>query len=181
MEMRFIHLKTELFAVDRSYNGWVKEGRYTRKLQSKSGIDSIVTTFLTVNPVFNITESRTICQGQNYYGWTTSGTYTRSLKSVSGCDSIVITNLKVNPNSNECKPVVYTAYFKEGNGDTLIVGNKDYYEIGINKKIGGGFLYIKDKKIGKNTSIISPFSCMLWGAKMKDGTDIWSTPHRRVD
>jgi hypothetical protein len=51
-----------------NYNCWIKEGRYTRKLVAKSGSDSIVTTFLTVNPLFNITENRTICQGQNYRG-----------------------------------------------------------------------------------------------------------------
>ncbi len=80
-----------------NYNGWTASGTYQRKLLSKTGCDSIVTTNLTVNPVYNITENKTICSGQSYQGWTKSGTYTRKLQSGYGCDSTVNTILKVNP------------------------------------------------------------------------------------
>jgi Secretion system C-terminal sorting domain len=56
-----------------------------------------ITTLLKATLVYNITENKTICQGQNYQGWTTSGTYQRKLQSKSGCDSTVTTILKVNP------------------------------------------------------------------------------------
>jgi hypothetical protein len=158
------------------YNGWTKEGSYVRKLKTQKGNDSIVTTFIIVNPVFNITEYRTICVGQNYFGWTNPGTYNRTLQSRSGCDSLVTTVLTVNqvPNGEECKPVVLSSYIYQTNSDTLIVGNKDHYEIGINKSFGG-LLYIKDKVAGKIVSTGSPFGSMLWGTTMKDGTNIWST------
>jgi hypothetical protein len=57
-------------------------------------------TNLTVNPTYNISENKTICNGQNYNGWTTSGIYKRTLQAKAGCDSIVTTNLTVNPTYN---------------------------------------------------------------------------------
>ena len=66
-------------------------------LSSVHGCDSIVTTNLTVNPVYDIQEEIQICDGESYNGWTQSGTHRRTLTSVNGCDSIVTTNLTVNP------------------------------------------------------------------------------------
>jgi hypothetical protein len=59
------------------------------------GCDSIVTTNLTVNKVYNLSIDTTICGG-NYKGHSASGTFTENLKTVLGCDSIVTTNLTVN-------------------------------------------------------------------------------------
>lgn len=78
-----------------TYNGWTVAGTYERTLVAKSGADSIVTTHLTVNPKYSISESISINEGENYNGWTTSGTYTRKLSSVNGCDSTITTNLTV--------------------------------------------------------------------------------------
>jgi len=78
-----------------NYNGWAITGKYERKLTAASGADSIVTTYLTVNPKYAINEEITIQDGENYNGWTKSGVYTRNLYSISGCDSIVTTNLIV--------------------------------------------------------------------------------------
>jgi len=78
-----------------NYKGWTVTGKYTRTLVAKSGADSIVTTNLTVNPKYAITNNITIKEGQSYNGWTKSGQYIQNLKSKSGCDSIVTTNLKV--------------------------------------------------------------------------------------
>ncbi len=79
-----------------NYNGWTVAGTYERTLVAKSGADSIVTTHLTVNPKYSISESISINEGENYNGWTTSGTYTtRKLSSINGCDSTVTTNLTV--------------------------------------------------------------------------------------
>lgn len=78
-----------------SYNGWTTTGKYERTLIAKSGSDSIVTTFLTVNPKYSVTEDVTISEGEEYKGWTETGKYTRNLTSVLGCDSIVTTNLTV--------------------------------------------------------------------------------------
>ena len=78
-----------------NYNSWTVSGEYERTLIAKSGSDSIVTTFLTVNPKYAITEDIIINEGESYNGWTESGKYTRNLTSVLGCDSIVTTNLTV--------------------------------------------------------------------------------------
>ena len=78
-----------------SYNGWTVTGKYSKTLTTKTGGDSIVTTYLTVNPKFVVNEDVTINSGETYNGWNKSGKYTRTLTSVSGCDSIVTTNLTV--------------------------------------------------------------------------------------
>jgi hypothetical protein len=70
-------------------------GKYERTLTSKTGQDSIVVTYLAVNPNYSVIESIEIRTGENYNDWTESGQYIRNLKSASGCDSIVTTNLSV--------------------------------------------------------------------------------------
>jgi hypothetical protein len=67
-----------------------------QNLISVSGCDSIVTTHLTVHPVYEMEEEITICEGTSHKGWTESGTYTENLVAVSGCDSTVVTRLSVN-------------------------------------------------------------------------------------
>jgi len=78
-----------------SYQGWTSAGEYQRVLQTSTGGDSIVTTYLQVNRGYNITENVHIQIGENYLGWTTSGHYTRTLENATGCDSIVTTILEV--------------------------------------------------------------------------------------
>lgn len=58
---------------------------------------------LTVNPLYEVTENKTICGGGytisdkmgNSYTFTESGTYTKTLEAVTGCDSVVTLNLYV--------------------------------------------------------------------------------------
>jgi len=78
-----------------NYNGWSTTGKYERKLISASGGDSIVTTYLTVNPKYSVHEDIILKEGETYQGWSKPGVYTRTLNSVSGCDSVVTTNLTV--------------------------------------------------------------------------------------
>ena len=77
------------------------EGSYTATFQSVDGCDSVVTVSLTVNPVFETTETAAICQGETYpfagEDLTVAGKYNNNLTSVTGCDSIVTLNLTVNP------------------------------------------------------------------------------------
>ncbi len=79
-----------------TYKTWTVAGQYERVLKAASGVDSIVTTNLYVNPVYNTTEDVTISEGENYLGWTTTGQYEQTLTTSEGCDSIIITNLTVN-------------------------------------------------------------------------------------
>ena len=67
-------------------------GTYYDTLSTCCGSDSVVVTELIVNPVYNITETAEICNG-DVYTWegsdyTTAGTYTETYTTVNGCDSI---------------------------------------------------------------------------------------------
>jgi gliding motility-associated-like protein len=74
-------------------------GTYTNTLTTVNGCDSIVTLYLTVNPILNGSTSATICQGQTItFGSQTlsaSGNYTENFTTVTGCDSTVIMYLFV--------------------------------------------------------------------------------------
>ncbi len=94
-------------------------------LQTVNGCDSIVTLYLTVNPVYDVVLADAICQGGDYnlYDFEVldaqvSDTLVQNLKSKAGCDSIVTLTLTVNP--------VYAIEFV----DTLCQGD-DYTEHGF--------------------------------------------------
>ena len=76
-------------------------GVYNDTLSTYLGCDSIITTYLTVNPVKQITLNPIICQGEIFnvgvHSYNTSGTYIDSLTTSLGCDSIITTNLIVKP------------------------------------------------------------------------------------
>jgi hypothetical protein len=77
-------------------------GSYPVTLVSSVQCDSVVTTELTVNPVYNITRNVTICQGTTHIlpnGVIVSspGIYTTNLQTLEGCDSVIVTNLSVKP------------------------------------------------------------------------------------
>ena len=77
-------------------------GAYKDTLNTVYGCDSIVTTNLTVNPVYAISRSASICQGQTFIRpgggvATQAGVYYDSLTTIKGCDSVITTTLTVNP------------------------------------------------------------------------------------
>lgn len=88
-----------------NYLGWTKPGIYERilkrKLYVESEPDSIVTTFLTVNPKYYTRDSISIKEGSSYYFGTQTlhvpGNYTETFKSTTGCDSVVALTLSVIP------------------------------------------------------------------------------------
>ena len=67
-----------------------------------------------------------------------------------------------------------SVYFDDSKGDTIILGNHSYYEIGIDK-FYGGIRYIKNKLTGENVTTGSPYGIMLWGVALNDGSNVWST------
>ena len=87
--------ENEIKCQGESYKGHTTSGIYIDTLQTVNGCDSIITTNLTINPVYVIMDSVTICQGESYNGHTKNVVYLENLKSVSGCDSIIITTLMV--------------------------------------------------------------------------------------
>lgn len=99
-----------------NYNGWSVTGKYTRTLTTQTGGDSIVTTYLTVNPKYAITENITIALGETYNGWSKSGQYIRTLASVSGCDSTVTTNLTVIDKGSEIATYHFIPVWQGENG-----------------------------------------------------------------
>ena len=77
-------------------------GEHTETLASLvTGCDSIITLFLTVNPIENVTISETICDGESVMVgdsvYTVTGSYFTPLTTEAGCDSIVTLNLNVVP------------------------------------------------------------------------------------
>jgi choice-of-anchor B domain-containing protein len=80
-------------------NIYNQTGVFTDTLVSSNGCDSIVSTNLTVYPIYNTNQSIDICNGdvyavgQNIYN--SSGTYYDTLNGSLLCDSIVITQLNV--------------------------------------------------------------------------------------
>ncbi|MCF8245989.1 MAG: gliding motility-associated C-terminal domain-containing protein [Saprospiraceae bacterium] len=80
---------------------YTASGIYTNVLPATNGCDSAVTTLLTVNPAYQISQSLNICEGESIIvGGNTyfaTGNYTDSLQTISGCDSIITTALTVLP------------------------------------------------------------------------------------
>jgi len=77
-------------------------GTYVANLLTDAGCDSIITTNLTVNLVYNYTLNPSICLGATYIlpdGTiaTATGTYINNFTTAAGCDSNYTVNLTVNP------------------------------------------------------------------------------------
>ncbi len=94
-------------------------GAYTDTVNSADGCDSIVTLFLTVNPVFEVALEQEICAGESYVfngnALTTSGVYVDSLLTVNGCDSVVTLTLIVNdPTASDTTAVACESFTWKG-------------------------------------------------------------------
>lgn len=104
-------------------------GIYTRKLKTTEGCDSTVITDLTVNPIQQISQKRSICEGESLIVgdtiYRTTGTYTRRLKTLAGCDSLVSTQLSVFPVFKKTQTVSLCE------GESLLVGDTVYRTTGI--------------------------------------------------
>lgn len=133
---------------------YLNSGTYKDTLISNVGCDSIVITYLTVNPIKITTINPSICQGENYqFGnqiINSSGIYSDTLSSTYGCDSIIICNLTVNqyPYVNlgndtsicEGTPVLLNAttpnatyYWQDGSKNAVfMVYNSGLYWVNVN-------------------------------------------------
>lgn len=104
-------------------------GIYTDSYISSFGCDSIIITNLKINPVANIVQNITLCQGDSLLVGDTlyfdSGIYIDTLASEAGCDSIITTNLEI-----------YNTFFQYDfyqtcAGDSVVANNRIYTETGI--------------------------------------------------
>ena len=76
-------------------------GSQSLNLQAVNGCDSIVTMTLTVNPIYNVTDTRSVCPNEMPYTWNgvtfnAAGAQTVTLQTANGCDSVVTMILTVN-------------------------------------------------------------------------------------
>ncbi|MBR1515654.1 MAG: T9SS type A sorting domain-containing protein [Paludibacteraceae bacterium] len=79
---------------------FTEAGTQTQTFTSSLGCDSTVTLTLNVNPTYNETVERTVCQDALPYTWgdvtfTAAGSQTKRYQSVNGCDSTVMMVLNV--------------------------------------------------------------------------------------
>ena len=78
---------------------------YLSSFMTTKGCDSLITTNVTVNPVYNLTDSVAVCSGDSYIfhdGFTETNitstvTHISALSSSEGCDSTITTTVSVNP------------------------------------------------------------------------------------
>jgi gliding motility-associated-like protein len=107
-------------------------GIYTRKFKNLNGCDSIITTNLTVNPVYKIQNAFNLCSGEMIVVgdtlYKTSGIYNKILKTTEGCDSTITTNVTV----SSLKIFSQTLQICEGNkvsvGDTIYQTTGQYFK-----------------------------------------------------
>ena len=106
------------------FNTYTTSGNYTDLLSSVNGCDSVVNLTLTVNPIYNVNISETICEGESVQigssNYTTSGVYTDILSTINGCDSVVNLTLMVHP--------VYNVNISETicEGESIQIGSSSY-------------------------------------------------------
>ncbi|MBL7896986.1 MAG: gliding motility-associated C-terminal domain-containing protein, partial [Crocinitomicaceae bacterium] len=105
---------------------------YVSNLISAGGCDSTVTTNLTVNPVYALTENVNVCQNDTYTFPDGSSTvivaninHLSNLSTLSGCDSIITTQVTMIPLSNStlsisvCENTAYT--FPDGSTQVITI------------------------------------------------------------
>ncbi len=103
---------------------YTSSGTYTNLYQTINGCDSLVTTILTVNEVYQTTNTISLCEGESYSEgdseYTVSGTYQDLYTSVLGTDSLAITALTINP------VYLFTTDAAICDGETYSEGNSNY-------------------------------------------------------
>jgi chitinase len=114
-----------------TWNGttYTTSGAYTWTGTNASGCDSVATLNLTINPVYNETDTISICNGDSYtFGTqtlTTAGTYTEVFTASNGCDSTVTLTLNTLTSYNE------TATASICTGDSYIFGTQTLTTAGV--------------------------------------------------
>jgi len=80
----------------------VESGEYYKTIPTIHGCDSAFYLTMTVNPIYEVTDTKTICDNELPYVWngvefTEAGTQNITLQTINGCDSVVTMVLNVNP------------------------------------------------------------------------------------
>ncbi len=137
-------------------NIYYTSGIFYRSYTSIFGCDSTYKLDLSVNPIYNISITPSICQGDTFFfqgtAYTETGEYMVNLQTIEGCDSTI--NIFLNVNLN---------YFTEDTiticeGDTIYFGDTAYSKAGeytINKQTINGCDSITQLVLFVNPSILS--------------------------
>jgi len=108
---------------------YTESGIYIDTLLNIDACDSIVTTSLTVMPVYETETTISLCAGETYTigdsTYTESGTYSNILTTELGCDSTVITFLEID------EEILVEQSFEICPGETIFVGESAYTNDGI--------------------------------------------------
>ena len=103
-----IYVQEKVFVGSNFYSG---AGIYGDTLQSVNGCDGIVESNITVNPLINVNQYITICEGDsvNVNGniYSSSGIYIDTIPSSVSCDTIYNTEINVSYLKQQCNTIVY--------------------------------------------------------------------------
>ena len=106
-------------------------GVYKDTLKTMANCDSIITTNLSLFPVYSNAKTITLCAGEVYRvgvkTYSQSGVYRDTFLTINGCDSILITNLTVNPVYSKNQTITICA------GNAYLINNKNYTQTGVYK------------------------------------------------
>ncbi len=114
------------------------QGAYIDTILVTNGCASVLTTNLSINPVYHLTSSASVCSGGSYTfpdgskqtDITSPVKYTSNLTTVQGCDSTILTTVSINPtylirdSVSLCKGSDYT--FPDGSKQTDITSPVKY-------------------------------------------------------
>lgn len=148
-------------------------GTYDVILIAADGSDSLVTTNLTVHPVFAITMNDAICDGEIYIlpdgsSTTLEGTYVFNYTSVNGCDSIVTLNLIVSESFANTVDAIICSDENYTLPDGIVVNAAGIYITGLitvagcdsiittNLIVNESYNFLKDTTICLGESVILP-------------------------
>ncbi len=99
-------------------------GYYVDTLETALGCDSIIATTLIVNPTYNITSDKGICEGDFWivgpHTYTSTGIFTDTLSTINNCDSVITTHLTVHP---EQQLIIFPEICS---GDSFVIGKHNY-------------------------------------------------------
>jgi gliding motility-associated-like protein len=153
-------------------------GIFTDTIKTLNGCDSIVTTNLTVNKKYSVTQNASICQGGIYTigakTYTQAGVYRDTFKTITGCDSVLITDLSIKTTATRTQNIARCA------GQSITVGTKTYTQTGIYRDTfrtvsGCDSIVITDLTI-HNVSVKNQDLRICTGESVRVGAKIYTTP-----